>query len=418
MILKGSQRGGGQDLAAHLMRTDENEHVELHELRGFTADDLHGAFKEAQAISRATKCEQYLFSLSLNPPERENVPIEQFEAAIDQVEQKLGLANQPRAIVFHEKEGRRHAHCVWSRIDAESMTARQMSFYKTKLRDVSRDIYVEHDWKMPRGLADPSQRDPRNFTLADWQQAKRAGHDPRALKQAVQDAWAISDTKGAFEYALQERGLWLARGDRRGHVLVDHTGEVYGLARTLGKKTKEVSGRLGGEDNLPSVAETKSRIAAEMSPALKKHIDEARDNWRKLSPTLEFKKTAMRDRQRIERHALAKDQDKRAREEAKQRAAKLPKGLKGLWARVTGKHTKLKAENEADAKKCVQRDLKERQDLVFRHQAERRKLQTQIKSHRSEQANLLQALRKDLREVERMRTTIEPRRSRPPRRMR
>lgn len=33
MILKASQRGGGQDLAAHLMRLDDNEHVKLHELR-------------------------------------------------------------------------------------------------------------------------------------------------------------------------------------------------------------------------------------------------------------------------------------------------------------------------------------------------------------------------------------------------
>jgi len=51
MILKGSQRGGGQGLAVYLMRTDENEHVEVHELRGFAADALPGAFKEAQAIS-------------------------------------------------------------------------------------------------------------------------------------------------------------------------------------------------------------------------------------------------------------------------------------------------------------------------------------------------------------------------------
>lgn len=115
MILKASQRGGGQDLAAHLMRADENEHVSLHELRGFMADDLKGAFKEADAVSRGTKCRQFLFSLSLSPPEQERVPAEVFEKAIDRIEERLGLEGQPRAIVFHEKEGRRHAHCVWSR---------------------------------------------------------------------------------------------------------------------------------------------------------------------------------------------------------------------------------------------------------------------------------------------------------------
>jgi hypothetical protein len=30
------------------------------------------------------------------------------------------LNGQPRVIVFHEKNGRRHAHCVWSRISTSS----------------------------------------------------------------------------------------------------------------------------------------------------------------------------------------------------------------------------------------------------------------------------------------------------------
>ena len=38
MILKGSQRGGGQNLAAHLMKMDDNAHVRLHEVRGFASD--------------------------------------------------------------------------------------------------------------------------------------------------------------------------------------------------------------------------------------------------------------------------------------------------------------------------------------------------------------------------------------------
>lgn len=124
MILKGSQRGSGRELAVHLMRVDDNEHVHIHELRGFIAEDLRGAFAEAEAISRATRARQYLFSLSLNPPSDASVSVKQFEQAIDRIEQRLGLGGQPRAIVFHEKEGRRHAHCVWSRIDAETMTAR------------------------------------------------------------------------------------------------------------------------------------------------------------------------------------------------------------------------------------------------------------------------------------------------------
>ena len=70
------------------------------------------------------------FSLSLSPPPNERVPIEVFETAIEQIEQKLGLEDQPRAVVFHEKEGRRHAHVVWSRIDTDEMKAINLPFYQ------------------------------------------------------------------------------------------------------------------------------------------------------------------------------------------------------------------------------------------------------------------------------------------------
>jgi len=111
VILIGNQRGGGRDLAQHLLK-EENDHVRLHQLRGFIADDLEDAFKEAYAVSRGTRCKQFLFSLSLNPPKDAKVSTEAFESAIERVERKLGLNGQPRAIVFHEKEGRRHAHAV------------------------------------------------------------------------------------------------------------------------------------------------------------------------------------------------------------------------------------------------------------------------------------------------------------------
>lgn len=85
MILDGNQRGGARDLARHLMKT-ENEHIEIHEIRGVAAVSVMGALREAQAISRGTKCRQSLYSLSLSPPEAESVPVAAFEKAIEQAE--------------------------------------------------------------------------------------------------------------------------------------------------------------------------------------------------------------------------------------------------------------------------------------------------------------------------------------------
>jgi hypothetical protein len=83
----------------------ENERVDVAELRSFVADDLDGAFQESYAVSRGTRCKQFLFSLSLNPPKDADVSQDQFFAAIDKAESKLGLTGQPCAVVFHEKAG-------------------------------------------------------------------------------------------------------------------------------------------------------------------------------------------------------------------------------------------------------------------------------------------------------------------------
>ena len=125
MIIKAKERGGGAQLARYLLTMRDNDHVELHEVRGFVSDDLRGAFCEADAIAAGTRYQNHLFSISLNPPQHSTVTAEEFEAAANEVERKLGLEGQPRAIVFHEKVGRRHAHVVWSRSDAERMTQEQ-----------------------------------------------------------------------------------------------------------------------------------------------------------------------------------------------------------------------------------------------------------------------------------------------------
>ena len=54
MILNANERGNAGELARHLLNDRDNEHVELHELRGFASGSLHGAMKEAEAIARGT----------------------------------------------------------------------------------------------------------------------------------------------------------------------------------------------------------------------------------------------------------------------------------------------------------------------------------------------------------------------------
>ena len=383
MILKGSQRAGGMQLANHLLNMNENDHVTVHEIRGFVAENLAGAFKEAYAVSCGTRCKQFLFSLSLSPPETENVPVHIFENAIADIEEKMGLQGQPRAIVFHEKEGRRHAHCVWSRINVESMTAINLPHFKLKLRDISRQLYLENDWRMPSGLANSEESNPLNFTRAEWQQSKRVGIDPRKIKEAFQDCWAMSDGLKAFRAAMEARGYYLAQGDRRGYVAVDWRGEVYAISRYVGVRTKEVRNKLGEPDSLPTVAEIKERIAKETEDKLRAFKRELIQEFEKGRIGLGEKRKVLVARQRHERGKLQEKQQERGQVEARMRAQRFRKGLAAVWDWVTGRRLQIRQQNERELAACLERDRQEHEKTVQRHLEERRVLQRQIISLRS-----------------------------------
>jgi MobA/VirD2-like, nuclease domain len=337
MILKASQRAGAKQLAVHLMRDDDNEHVEVHQVRGFAADTLQGALREAYAISQGTKCRQFLFSVSFNPPEREKVGIKAFEQAIDALEQRLGLSGQPRVIVFHEKNGRRHAHCVWSRIKADELKAINLSHFKLKMTDLARELYIAHGWKMPEGLVKSEARNPLNFTREEWQQAKRAKRDPRTIKEAFQDCWAISDSLPAFKNALESRGYYLAQGDRRGFVALDFQGEIYSLSRWVGVKPKQLQERLGDPDRLPSVEDVKAKIAEKVSEKLARFAAQTKAVFEIAHSGLLEQRRKLVALQRHERDVLRELQTVRWMQEHRVRLERFRTGLKGLWDRITGR---------------------------------------------------------------------------------
>lgn len=393
MILKASKRAGASALALHLLNEEDNDHIDLHELRGFSADDLEGALREVEAISSGTRCQKYLFSLSLSPPQGESVPIHIFENTIEKIEKKLGLEDQPRAVIFHEKDGRRHAHCVWSRIDADSMKAIDMPHFKMKLYDIAKQLYLEQGWEMPRGFLDSKERNPENFTLVEWQQAKRTGEDPRAVKALLKECWAVSDNAKTFTKALEERGFYLAKGDSRSFVALDYFGEVYSLTRAIGVNTKQLQERLGDGSNLPSVAVTRENLARRMTKTLENHQKTVREQLRKEAEPILRERLAMRQKHREERDKMKEFHDQRKAQETKQRSDRMARGLLGIWHRLTGKYQQTRIENEAAAKQCEKRDREQKQFLIERQLQERQKLQEQYKVVKAEHYSVLQNLR-------------------------
>jgi hypothetical protein len=283
MILKGNARSGGSDLATHLLNAYDNERVEFADLRGTIADDLHGAFAEYEAIASGTKAKKPLYSLSINPSEP--LTREQYFEAIDAIENKLGLTDQPRAIVFHVKEGREHCHVVWSRIDGVEMKAIHLAHDRRKLCDMAVQLAEQYGHELPEGLKawkkrEQFKKEQLEANLAENAQTKKTGVTPEQRRAEVTEAYEAADSVSAFQNALEEKGYILANGDRRAFVIVDKFGDVHSLSRYVkGVKSKQLNERLGSLDlvTLPSVEQAKAQAQARQKAA-EERAHEQRDH--------------------------------------------------------------------------------------------------------------------------------------------
>jgi len=396
MILEGNQRGGARKMAYHLLNVEENEHIDVHEISGFLSENVLDALQEVNVISRGTKCKQFLFSVSLSPPKDEIAPVEYFETAIARIEETLNLEGQSRVVVFHEKEGRRHAHCIWSRINADEMKAINLPFYKTKLNKISKQLFLEYGWKLPQGFVDKEYRNPLNFTRQEWQQAKRTKEDPRILKQLFKQMWEQSDNQKSFTASLKEHGFWLALGDRRGFVAVDYKGEVYSLSRWIGVKTRELKRRMCDLDILPSLQEAKTNISQSMTDVLKTYIAEVHTRRHKVYELLKRAIQTIKKQHQNQRSKLLQKQKDRWKQEEQIRINRLSHGLKGLWHRITGKYQKIRAQNEVETKQYIIRDRDEKQQMINQHLKERGRLQDRIQTVRDKNNQTMLNLRQNV----------------------
>lgn len=249
---------------------------------------------------------------------------------------------------------------------------------------------------MGDGMENPLERDPTNFMLADWQQAKRHGIDPRWMKRTLQVCWARSDGVKAFQRSLEERSFFLARGDRRGFVVIDHNGEVYSLARLLALKAKDVRARLGDGEGLPSVEAAQKQIGDRMTPAIQRHVSESKLRFRARMASLDKAKAQITERHRADRATLDRRLDAERQAQLRARAALLPTGLRGLWARVTGWYRQMRGEIEIEMRSTDVRHRQEQQTLIDRQLSERKKLQGHINDLRRRQAQEFIDLRKEV----------------------
>jgi hypothetical protein len=144
------------------------------------------------------------------------------------------------------------------------------------------------------------------------------------------------------------------------------------------------------------VTEAQAIIGQRMTPAIRRHVEESRSRFRDRSNDLAKQKEEMTRQHRAARAKLDNDQHAERDRETLKRAARLPKGLRGLWHRLTGKYQQVRTLNEAEAGATRERHVQERHALIDQQRQERALLQVKFKELRQGQAKRLSELRRDV----------------------
>ena len=151
-----------------------------------------------------------------------------------------------------------------------------------------------------------------------------------------------------------------------------------------------------------------------MTGKVREFIEQAERDARRQIAHMAFRKADMVARHREERKTLTKKHEKRWQAETLARAERLPKGMSGIWHRITGRYGKIRAQNEAEALDAMRRDRMEKDELISRQLDESQKLQEQMKTQRESAQHELLQLRADIEtyasslETETSDSTIKP----------
>lgn len=263
MILKATTVGSvshARQLGQHLLKRDENELVQVHELSGVATQDLIKGLADMQRLSELTQGKTGLFHVAINPQAHHSGELtpEQWEGCLSKIENEFSLSGQPRAVVQHIKDGRSHYHVVYQLTDPDTCKLKRLSMFKIRCKSLGESL--ERELGHERTNREPSRK---SYSRDEQQQAKRRGETVKDRREAIREIFEASRDSKDFKARLAAAGYSIAKGDRAALVMVNGQGDVFNLSRELGMKLGEVKQHFNGiERDLPELSAVKAQLKA------------------------------------------------------------------------------------------------------------------------------------------------------------
>ncbi|MDR3423730.1 MAG: relaxase/mobilization nuclease domain-containing protein [Alphaproteobacteria bacterium] len=248
MWIQGRRRGGSKDLSKHLQK-EENESVEVREIKGFSFSNLTGkslekALKQMEAIGYGKGSKRNLYHAIVAPAYGCALNAAQRKFMVDYYAEHMGFQGHQCAVVEHWKKGKQHFHLVFNIINPITGKIHELKWTKRQ------------EWKISRGLEEifwhPTPT-PKGKSTRTWemQRGKRTDVDPRRMRKEVTAIFDTSKTAQEFVAALSKAGYALTRGNKNKLVLVDKVGDTHGLMRRIeGKKLSDLRQKFTGIEKL------------------------------------------------------------------------------------------------------------------------------------------------------------------------
>jgi len=211
--------------------------------------------------------------------------------------------------------------------------------------------------------------------------ASRRILDPRDLKKIIGEAFQFADSAKAFNAVLEQNAMQLARGDKRGFVVLHHSGEALPLHRFLGVKQKDVRARLGQPEHVQTVDQAREFLKDRMTAQAERQIEELKKAHDKERRPMAQAVRQLKGEQQQARSSLVDVQQQRQAQEAKARASKIRKGIAGLWDKAQLKFGTgpLARQFAAEIEQSQQRDRTEFHALKTDQLRDRHQLQKSIR---------------------------------------
>ncbi len=192
---------------------------------------------------KSTAGEVYCYSLAWHPHQKPDKEM-MIESAFSTLE-LLDLYDHEAVFVSHTDTEHPHVHVIANLVHPDTGKTQVMSYDRLTLSAWAEDL--ENNEGQIRCEQRVINNAKRNNRIPQNDNSNVVKHKEQRLEMAerIQSLYTNSVSGTAFQQALEEQGYTLARGDRRGFVLVDAQGKITSLSRQLkGQRAKDIKERL------------------------------------------------------------------------------------------------------------------------------------------------------------------------------